>query len=1182
MNLHVGFTGAREGDLILGVGDAKDALIRVHSGTVYGAEYYKKKETVSDQEIKESVSKLFKCSHVEAERRISDFPIITVDHFPIGAGCSHNVIEKCDCESHATLVIISQGMLQKWADMYGNGEKLNSMVLNQTPVTWRDILGLVHKEGQPGGKTLLMRVSNFERVIGPAPVSESNPLFEERVEVRMECEELGPVYQFGCEVFQIPVPGIPLYEIDISEIATMVISEIEYEEFERIAGVLKVLTAGGLKSLIQKCVRFHAKEVQMIGFKVPTEAVALVATILLFKCKGSFSPELQIFTRGCTAVFRRLAVILVEDAWVKGCENKVEALLSLALVTQRLPDYHPSMETVLSACKLIVDACKSPFIISWRCPKKAQLTIESSVVPMKRAAVLLRILRSFKGDMDMMDKVAEMNGTLAVREAISKEDVMPIEHFIDQHAFRGVAHAMKDIPGSFGDRFGCLFKGCTGLNPRLALVKDIPDSYRFAQSCCLQFALKNKRIELPKLGFSVTMSVPLNSGVLAAGVGPISVRVGSKNFFVLLGLNSPVEEIVMIPPSRNAKDLFGEISSENQVKAVEIARSHKHRVKSPLIKGFATCVHTESGEPYWCLNGVRWEDVVDKGCELYLPVVESPEWIGNEFCEIEDSDIMEALSSGGEGIVVDAEEHIKELARNVEPKIGLRAVSLLKQQWDKIAMPTPDLHGNRGSDQMACYPGDWDVWKLFVVISRLVPSALRAQMLPNFSIPNPKVLRLVESWILAGVRDADSNCDENPWNLLDQWNDAMDGRRVLLPHQISAVDRMINRDKKSDSGHFLVMDTGLGKSITALRYAHNWLCDQKSKHVDYIIWVTPNGTVDNLVSQLRDTWEVPVCQIPRVSKAKNKRDCDSSSLLLREHEVNVIHADHLRTVVDEMVDKASRCFFVFDEVDEMYGQTLRTSAARLLASLCAKFVAQTATPMRKNEKELISWLRDTCDFPVDSDNFFVAASGMVSTQLDLGISTEETVEKIPMTNKVRIECRELIEMKDWMSMAKKVQRATDSAMVDIAIQFSNKDRSDNPSGGVLLVADSKAHAERLIMKCKKKGCNAGDFATMSASDAHMYAIVVVTKNMDRGYNCAIRLGVMVTGAYAGNSAARHQIRGRLKRIGQKRKHVDFVTVLMENSILDLLYTRHSRVDSMNITLDQLGCKFSSELLENLL
>merc|ERR1719183_213640 len=113
--------------------------------------------------------------------------------------------------------------------------------------------------------------------------------------------------------------------------------------------------------------------------------------------------------------------------------------------------------------------------------------------------------------------------------------------------------------------------------------------------------------------------------------------------------------------------------------------------------------------------------------------------------------------------------------------------------------------------------------------------------------------------------------------------------------------------------------------------------------------------------------------------------------------VNVIHADHLRTAIARgLAEQAPSSFIVFDEVDEMYAATLRTSAARRLCQLCAKFVAQTATPLRRNESQLLAWLSDTCGFPVTHGNWLVAASGMISMQLELGISPIEDVVLVPM------------------------------------------------------------------------------------------------------------------------------------------------------------------------------------------
>ena len=261
--------------------------------------------------------------------------------------------------------------------------------------------------------------------------------------------------------------------------------------------------------------------------------------------------------------------------------------------------------------------------------------------------------------------------------------------------------------------------------------------------------------------------------------------------------------------------------------------------------------------------------------------------------------------------------------------------------------------------------------------------------------------------------------------------------------------------------------------------------------------------------------------------------------------------------------------------------TLRTSAARALAGLAPKFVAQTATPMRRNESQLLAWLADTCAFPVSPANMLVAASGMVSIQLELGVRSREAEILVPMTDEVRQACRVLLGQRQWLAMARAVQQATDAAMVDAAVKLAREDRARHASGGVLLIADHLAHAEKLIGACTAAGATADGFESLERPHASRVAIVVVTKDKDRGYNSAVRLGHMVTGAYAGNSASRHQIRGRLRRLGQVREEVSFTTVAMRNSLLHLLHQRHSSVDSMNISLEQLGEKFGKEVLEGL-
>lgn len=639
----------------------------------------------------------------------------------------------------------------------------------------------------------------------------------------------------------------------------------------------------------------------------------------------------------------------------------------------------------------------------------------------------------------------------------------------------------------------------------------------------------------------------------------------------------------MLKPTRATKDLFKTLSEKERAEAIKIVRGRSFVVTSPLLQGSRKVEFIDSA---WHIDARRWSDVVAEGRKFQVPIVDAPTWARGTSPNFEaalrnDEALREALTSEGEGIAVDAQQSIISLVRAAKYSVALRALGVLRKQCAKLELPTPALDGGLGSDQMAAYDGDWDAYRLLALISRLVPGAFRPDTPPNFTVSNVPLLRVLEGWILLGTQAAQACTQRNGWVKHRLWQHMEGVQHRLMEHQRAAIARMNDRDVGASSGHFLIMDTGHGKTVTSLVYAHRWLSEH-GHSVRRILWITPAGTVTNLTKQLEETWAVPVFEVPRLSSAKTVKEGNTSSLILKDFHVNVIHADHLRTAISKgLAEEAAFSFIIFDEVDEMYAPTLRTSAARRLCQLCPKFVAQTATPLRRNESQLITWLSDTCAFPVTHVNWLVAASGMVSIQLELGIASIEEDVLIPMNDEVRKTCTVLHKSRSWLDMARVVQAATDDAMCKLAVSLASKDRTKHKQGGVLLVADNLQHAEHLIALCSKRGSKVGGFSCLEVADTEKYEIVVVTKHNDRGYNSAVRLGAMVTGAYAGNGSARHQIRGRLRRMGQKRDEVRFVTVVMENSLLHLLHQRHSMVDCMNISLEQLGQQFCAEVLNGL-
>ena len=236
-------------------------------------------------------------------------------------------------------------------------------------------------------------------------------------------------------------------------------------------------------------------------------------------------------------------------------------------------------------------------------------------------------------------------------------------------------------------------------------------------------------------------------------------------------------------------------------------------------------------------------------------------------------------------MVAGARLAVDALLSTVPMAVRLRALSLLRQQFEEVHMPTPSLHGKLGADQLMCYPRDGDVYRLLVGISRLVPGALRPMQVPKFAIPNPLLVRELEGWIamhsarapaVPAVPDAAgtgagasaapapvpasalASADSNLW-CTEQWKVSQNEMsRNLKQHQRDAVSDMDERDGRGAPGHFLVMDVGYGKTLTSLSYAAQWLRSGNGERTKYILWTTPGHIVGSTELQIRSKWKVTV------------------------------------------------------------------------------------------------------------------------------------------------------------------------------------------------------------------------------------------------------------------------------------------------------------------------------------
>ena len=659
-------------------------------------------------------------------------------------------------------------------------------------VCYRDVLSLMHTPGQPGGKLLILRPRLYKIVPGPVALTPNDPRLTAPDAVVIDATKLvapaaahsktsaassSAAIVVEIEGRLLKLPASASSALRREQVAQTVVDALKQQgilgaedqatwlvlpKIEQCVEALRPLSIGGLKSLLQKTIRFRAKTVNLgltqhdqqldvqqhnssegsaagvdtLSCRPPAALVAAIAATLLFCEAGVFSPELQLYTRGSTSALKRTAVTLVEDSWVEGAEQELQALMCLALATQRMPDYEPSREVILATARLAAKAVESPLLVAWReekpvaqqpglqqrQAKKIEVNSEDAKA-LTHSWELLNLVKSFQSDIAMLEKVARaatrMHGLKLLQAGDGdvngrRMEEMPVYHLVDQHTYRGIGHIGPSSGRTFAQRFAAIFDQTTGFNPRLQNTSRFEEQpvvmeTRFAQLCCAKQIFKCPRQHLKPVcgendqasnqasgpqhhaqGRMLELKLSLDSGILAAAVGPIPVKVQAKqgrsrDVLVMLGVRCPEDEVVMLKPARATRDLFGSLTDAERASAIAHARSRTDlTVRSPMLDG----THTVKYEGNcWQLDGEPWSTYAGRARVLRVPIVEAPKWAAkpNELrlAAVLKSDeaLADALSVRGDGLVESAEMLIKGLVGASTDAVALRAVSMMRQQY---------------------------------------------------------------------------------------------------------------------------------------------------------------------------------------------------------------------------------------------------------------------------------------------------------------------------------------------------------------------------------------------------------------------------------------------------------------------------------------------------------------------
>jgi hypothetical protein len=1060
---------------------------------------------------------------------------------------------------------------------------------------------------------------------------------------------------------------------------------------------------GALKSLMQKIARFRPNKTVMLPVSDPNgrleanaKMVMLAATLLCLSTKGDgYLPELHTTVRGATAACKRLGVIAVEDSWFlnstahtpKDRSPSLRALFGLGMATMRMADYHISAAVAKEIGRLSIHLVSSKQILAWS-PKFARGhtgLVAATRTHMIRAAALLRILKSFEGDMQMMEAAAGLvaaNGLMPVIDmepGIAHPDSMPIVHLIDQHVYRGVAHQVLNFTTSerssnaLGPRFRTLFKAVTGFNPRLATADagfdEARDPVPAARAAQWQIAYEVFATTYPKRELMAneikvhTARVSVDPAIISQAVGPIKVRICKtteaqnladvegdaekaatlptewRNLLVLLGTRSR-EEVVVFAPSRDTKPK-PEITARVKTMAIAEARSMASQGVGLPFKSTLMPFHAYAkwwDDRGWVVTSTKldvpdvvwsWEDtmsislpfvvslfgdasdallddVPNRGMRAAahairtarLPTKHLTESDAQGMVQVDDAHLRRCLLQLVEGVVGVATD------QGFEPgNILSRLLATIAAQYTIFNVPVPGLQGGANEKELKPERGDWIVYRALLRLSSLVPGAFQSSSPKKlaFVVNDARALKHVESVLRSLVRARDvaqglGASENGSWatrrSTLLHGTVNRDGQPVHpYGFQKDLVAQMVDRDGSPNrtQGQFLSLEVGLGKTVTGMLYALEYLASTPNHGIKRIVWVTKEKIVDTTVGELQRWVQTSIVGVKKVASAEEVNRVVPVDAPLTVLAVETLSASPLTgpLFADRLLTLAKTTLFIVDEVHLYYNLSDRASRLLQAVSACPKFLLMTATPAASTRQLLArEWLRRCVNFPVASpDDVLVAGATFISGRYDLGIESVEKTRYVTLTEEAYNAHHGLVKVTGgWGRAARVVRDAIEDTLVAAAVDEALRDRrTNNRGGGVLVVADNAVDAVALRDKMTARAgdhfrVEPGDHFRVELRDSSLEStqptdpnvgIIVVTKEDVTGYNLQ-RLGAILTGVYAGNAAQRHQLRGRIRRLGQQRKEVKYITLIGRNTILDLLYERHKSTDAQGATLEQMA------------
>ena len=949
-------------------------------------------------------------------------------------------------------------------------------------------------------------------------------------------------------------------------------------------------SAGPLKSAFQKFVRIRTDRVAIPDREVSSKLfVASTFALCATKAGDAYLPDLHISVPGHVAALKRAAIVMVEDALPVGGAAVVQAVALLALVAGR--GHVCPIGGLVAVARALASCCDSGDVFAFR-DKPSNATVPSNKTAARVASDCITELRSFEGDLEMMRKFASYE-TLPVNQSQAKHASMPWFHLADHHVYPGIAHLcwsmQVDANGTgFKGRLGqAIFNGVTGFNPRvqgnplsgLLEVRQVRDAQQLLMATVLTLPPTSAGAQTD----TRELTVDLPAGVLSGAVGPVGVTVkttpqedmqddagitkGLKwELQVVLGIANVEEKVILKPLGRGSlEDPRMPPTASAIRKAVAEVRGKKPTIHSDLL----SARFTEYAGGGWAVGGEAWK-YEDSGETNTTSVVAKvlPDPASTNLADdaaVRDALLLEHVPGG---VCASAEGIVKGYCATLGQQASLRMLSIMRGAVGTFRMPTPAKDGGIAAGQAGAFDGDWRVYRALVLISRAVPGAFSPKRPPVFEVRNQALLLKVCQWITEAVR-TDEAVDNQRWSPEGIFEGQGELRVNVTDYgfQGELVRQMLAKDSSAAitcPSHFLVLPTGSGKTVVASWYALKYA---STHNVNRLLWMTVKATADTHVRDLSLFFE---------GRLKVSKWPDSvGDVVVIPHEG--LSAKGRDVLIDWCLETAKTSFLVVDEVHRLFGSTIKSSGALRIADACQKSLLSTAIPPVFSPAHPLSaeWLRRSITFPTRSETVAIAA--LSSAAVVEPYTKQTSYVPVAIDQEQRNQMLTLIRSdSSWPRLAEQARGFAETSFVERVLQEAAADRLANPGGGVFVVADNGAEADRLVAifnrttKAARRPSGDGGVPSYQYDNDPSVAVLVEVKTRSEGYSLD-RLGVTVSSVLASSPATRIQFRGRIARVAlQKRKVIRYITIYPEGTILEFLLKRQASLDQKMTSLGGLA------------